>query len=289
MAKKKKAPPIRFAGNRSVKSIERSYEKLLLRYHKQYQEFVMEELKMVLPILLKESDIDDPTRLDADFNETIKAAFGRATARLSAVYSTQTLKKWAAMITARVDKTTKRDMDSVLTQAKKLKKKDMSLGGDEFEVKVEMPDSLITRNVNPYYKNVIDQQVGLITSIPEEQNIKLRKLLTQALIENQPQRQIAAMLRKEFNSSKSRARLIARDQVLKLNGRTNRVKQEALGIDKYVWRTVKDDRVRNRHKELDGRVFSWDDPPTINNRGDKGHPGDDFQCRCYAEAVLDDI
>ncbi len=52
---------------------------------------------------------------------------------------------------------------------------------------------------------------------------------------------------------------------------------------RYTWRTVGDNRVRNRHAENDGKVFAWDNPPPT------GHPGDDHNCRCWAEPVPDEI
>ena len=292
MAKKKKkqAPaPIRFAGSNSVKSIERSYEKLLLRYHKAYKAAVMGELKMVLPSLQKEAVKDNPERLDANFDSVLKSAFGRAGKKLAEAYSAKTLRKWAAMITARVDKSTKKDIETMVGQAKKMKKKNIELGGGEFKAEIVMPETVIKRQLNPFYQNVIDQQIGLIESIPEEESAKMRKILTKSLIDNEPIKTIEKRLTKAFKVSEGRARLIARDQVLKLNGAVNRVKQQAIGVTKYKWRTVRDDRVRGRHQDLEGRVFSWDDPPRINLQGDRGHPGDDYQCRCYAEAVLDDI
>ncbi|MBT4932618.1 MAG: minor capsid protein [Rhodospirillaceae bacterium] len=48
---------------------------------------------------------------------------------------------------------------------------------------------------------------------------------------------------------------------------------------KYIWRTVGDSKVRSSHAELDGKVFSWDDPP------EEGHPGEEYNCRCWAEDV----
>jgi hypothetical protein len=46
----------------------------------------------------------------------------------------------------------------------------------------------------------------------------------------------------------------------------------------YIWRTAGDDKVRPSHAANEGRVFAWNDPP------ETGHPGEDFNCRCTAEA-----
>ena len=48
----------------------------------------------------------------------------------------------------------------------------------------------------------------------------------------------------------------------------------------YVWRTLKDEKVRSSHQANDGHVFAWNEPP------ETGHPEDEFNCRCSAEPYL---
>lgn len=99
--------------------------------------------------------------------------------------------------------------------------------------------------------------------------------------------ELKALLLERGDVSESRAELIARDQTLKLNGEITQVRQQAAGVNSYVWSTSLDERVRDEHAELEGEVFSWDSPP------EPGHPGQDFQCRCVAIPAgieeLDDI
>lgn len=51
----------------------------------------------------------------------------------------------------------------------------------------------------------------------------------------------------------------------------------------YIWRTVQDDHVRSSHRQREGQVFSWNAPP------EGGHPGEDYNCRCWAEPITDAI
>lgn len=81
----------------------------------------------------------------------------------------------------------------------------------------------------------------------------------------------------------NRAKLIARDQVNKLNGNLNQLRQAEIGVRRYVWRTVGDERVRDSHARNDGKIFRWDGGPAT------GHPGEEINCRCWAEPVLDDL
>lgn len=62
-------------------------------------------------------------------------------------------------------------------------------------------------------------------------------------------------------------------------GLINRLRQEDLGIERYIWRSQDDAKVRDSHAEHDDQVFRWDDPPA------GGHPGEAHNCRCYAEPI----
>ncbi len=86
------------------------------------------------------------------------------------------------------------------------------------------------------------------------------------------------------------ARLLARDQTLKLMGQVTQARHQAAGVTEYVWRTSRDERVRQRHKELDGTRQKYAEPPIVDPAtGRRAHPGDDFQCRCTADPVLPGI
>jgi hypothetical protein len=55
------------------------------------------------------------------------------------------------------------------------------------------------------------------------------------------------------------------------------------GADRYVWTTMKDDRVRDLHRELEATVQHWDRPPLAGLPNFFGHPGEAAgPCRCQA-------
>jgi SPP1 gp7 family putative phage head morphogenesis protein len=131
------------------------------------------------------------------------------------------------------------------------------------------------------------QNVNLITSFRDE---TLRKLETSMLVDFQNgtraediAKNLLSQVDPSVSNARARANLIARDQISKLNGQLTQLRQQDLGIERYTWRTMGDGRVRDSHAALNGQVFRWDDPP------EPGHPGDDYQCRCYAEPYLADV
>ena len=87
-------------------------------------------------------------------------------------------------------------------------------------------------------------------------------------------------IRTELKKAKNKAKLIATDQIQKLNGQLTQLRQTEVGINEYIWRTMQDERVRERHEEREGIKFKWTEPPS------DGHPGEAINCRCFAEPVI---
>lgn len=93
---------------------------------------------------------------------------------------------------------------------------------------------------------------------------------------------LAAEIEQLFGVQRSKARFIARDQVLKLNGQITQASQQSVGIEEYEWSTSQDENVRETHDDLDGTIQRWDTPPQVSDDGRHEHPGGDYQCRCVA-------
>lgn len=125
--------------------------------------------------------------------------------------------------------------------------------------------------------------VDLIKTVPERYFDRLRLDVEDAYASGTTPEELARQLEDRFDVSLDDARRIARDQIGKLNAQVNQDRQQALGVQRFTWRTMRDNRVRDEHEALEGEVFEWGAPPA------EGYPGEPIQCRCYAEPVLDDI
>lgn len=136
--------------------------------------------------------------------------------------------------------------------------------------------------LEPLLTSKITENIGLIQSIPDEYFKKLNTIINEGTLRGKSSGGIISEIRKLGVSTKKRARLIARDQTQKVNAAITQGRQTNLGVKKYRWRTSSDERVRESHKSKNGKVFSWDKPPK-----DTGHPGEDIQCRCIAEPIIE--
>jgi len=136
----------------------------------------------------------------------------------------------------------------------------------------------------------IKENVNLITKLAEETHREVEGIVMRGISSGNRAEAIRAKLygssleTGRFKKVRNRAALIARDQVSKNAGRLMRTRQRSVGVERYIWRTAEDDRVRESHLVKDGEIFEWDNPPR-----DTGHPGEDYQCRCYAEPVFKDL
>lgn len=141
--------------------------------------------------------------------------------------------------------------------------------------------------LKPELDGFINTNVNLIESIKQEHLKNVEQTVSRGIRSGMRVGDLEKSIKEKYKVSESKAELIARDQIGKFNGDLNHLRQQELGIKKYIWRTVKDERVRDAHAELDGTVQSWDDPPIVSSDGRAEHPGGDFQCRCQAEPILD--
>lgn len=135
--------------------------------------------------------------------------------------------------------------------------------------------------------SLVNEQVELITSIPLEAGERAQKLALEAVAGGRRADEIASELMKTTEVTESRAKLIARTETSRTNTALNMARATSVGSTQYRWITSGDKAVRPSHKKMNGKVFSWDSPPTLED-GMTGHPGTFPNCRCYAEPILDD-
>ncbi len=145
---------------------------------------------------------------------------------------------------------------------------------------------------------LLNEQVGLIKSIPLEAGLRAQKIAFEAVLTGtraEANADTIAELEKQLGLSTevatSRALLIARTETARSNAVINQSRAEAVGSGQYRWHNSGDGNVRESHlylkgKKLQGQIFSWDSPPTLDD-GMTGHPGTFPNCRCFAEPIFD--
>lgn len=153
-------------------------------------------------------------------------------------------------------------------------------------------NALKEKRTQDFLKLNIQDNVSLITSIPEKYFTEIEQGVIRQINEGARYTQIEKFINDRYDVTRSRARLIARDQTAKVNGQLTARRQNNVGIEYFRWVTVHDERVRDTHRHLQDReteygigVYKWSDPP----KGQKDRkiiPGYEFQCRCMAEPLF---
>lgn len=129
----------------------------------------------------------------------------------------------------------------------------------------------------------VAENVQLIKSLGAGAANDVAKIASRALTTGATIDDVTSDIEDRFGIVERHARLIARDQIGKLNGQIATARHRELGVTRFTWRDCGDERVRPEHAALNGQSFSYDDPPG------EGLPGEPVCCRCGADPVLEDL
>lgn len=133
---------------------------------------------------------------------------------------------------------------------------------------------------------LVDESAELITSLPLDAARKVQEMAIRAVEDGDRGKALEAEIMRLGQVTQSRARLIARTEVGRAASALTQARAESVGSTGYIWRTSKDQRVRDSHRAMEGRFVAWAEPPTLD--GLTGHAGALPHCRCWAEPVLPD-
>ena len=248
------------------KGLEREYQRILKNSFTLLFDLVDERFTQRLPALLSQAAMElEPQRFDA-FSDELQTLLNGIFIDFGRQVSVNSTKAAAKIIGTQVSDWNRAQNDKVWKKV---------LGVDLFRQE-------------PYLQGILDSyantNANLITTLSQRHISGVENIAMEAVRQGLPISAVEERIRKLVGKTEANIRLIARDQVSKLNGQLTKVRQTALGVKQYVWRTSLDERVRASHRVKEGVVYSWDKPPA-----DTGHPGEDYQCRCYAEPVLEDL
>lgn len=153
--------------------------------------------------------------------------------------------------------------------------------------------SLKTNVGNPIldniYKASVAENVSLIKSIPQQYIDKVQGAVMRSITTGNGLSDLIPALAQYEGQTHRRAELIALDQTRKAYSSINKGRMQAIGIKKFMWHhSGGGAHPREDHVEMDGEIFSFDDPPVIDQRtGERGIPGQAVNCRCVASPIFD--
>lgn len=148
--------------------------------------------------------------------------------------------------------------------------------------------------LNEYINGAIYNNTQLIKSIPQQYLTRVQTIVfTNASAGLRPSA-ITKQIQQEFGVTERRAKFIATDQTLKVNGDISEKRNKSAGFDYFQWIDSDDQRVRHNHDEIANRVtkygkgvYRYDDLP-LSDSGQPIKPGSDYHCRCIGRPVSQD-
>ena len=156
------------------------------------------------------------------------------------------------------------------------------------EMSAEVQREIMNAPTGEILRRLQAEQVALIKSgIIEGAAQRVHDLTIKGLEDGTRAKEYAAEIMRSGDFAKNRAMLIARTETSRASTSFVQARAEHIGSTHYVWHTSHDGDVRSDHRALDGKVFSWDDPPIADKRsGAKSHPGQIYNCRCFPTPIV---
>lgn len=144
-----------------------------------------------------------------------------------------------------------------------------------------------TRRSVRAYELEIDQQVGLIKSIPQQFLTDVQSTVYQSVMEGGNLQRVVEDVKQKYGIAHRRAAFIARDQNNKAKAIIERERRRELGITRAKWRHSGGGKhPRPEHVEFSGKFYDIEQGAYL--EGVWTWPGMQPNCRCTDQAVIDE-
>lgn len=137
-------------------------------------------------------------------------------------------------------------------------------------------------------RQFLEEQVKLITSLPTKAAERVHELAIGNIYAGERYGGLVEHIMETGRVTRNRATLIARTETARVASSLTMARALHIGSPGYVWRTVKDSRVRASHRKMEGQFIRWEDPPTPDPGMPPYHAGMTYQCRCFSEIIVPD-
>lgn len=120
-----------------------------------------------------------------------------------------------------------------------------------------------------------------------EKEIKIMRQEIQEMGIGASPKSISKYFQSRWGIAQRKADFLARNETRILTNTYKAAKYQESGFTHFKWVTNMDGRERKLHAEHNNKVYQFDDPPVIDERtGQKGLPGQTYNCRCNLIPVI---
>ena len=189
-----------------------------------------------------------------------------------------------------VDQASARADGIVFTQTDKLGRWVRRVGTWHGDKTISSVRSALGVDISPYVRltdvqdllaDSVRANVALIRDVNARTRSAVQEIIYDAQVNRRTKKYVTDALAKAMGVTKRRARLIANDQMHKLNLALTAYRNQQLGIDKYKWKHNERSHPRPHHVARNGHIFEWAKAPY------DGHPGYAINCACEALPIVE--
>lgn len=136
-----------------------------------------------------------------------------------------------------------------------------------------------------------------VADFTAKETSELRKRVKETVFTGARREALVKVITASYDVSINKAKFLAKQETSLLMAKHKQTRYEEAGVNEYIWKCVHNAKdksplqrtpgnVRYYHGLLDGKKFTWRNPPVVNEKGDRKNPGQDYNCRCYAIPVV---
>lgn len=131
-----------------------------------------------------------------------------------------------------------------------------------------------------------------VRDFTEKEITSLRKDVQKSVFQSDRYESMFDQIQKSYDVSRNKAKFLARQETSLLMTKLKETRYQDAGVNEYKWGCVagsKNHPVRTWHKALEGKIFTWNNPPITTKPGEpvrRNNPGQDYNCRCFAIPVV---
>ncbi len=150
--------------------------------------------------------------------------------------------------------------------------------------------SVVPKGMEEVTQALIDENVSVIKSIPEEYLSKVSQSVMRSISSGEGLKSLIPDLQKYTDQSYRKVKNIAVDQTHKAYNSINKQKMQALGVKKFKWiHSGGGQFPRKSHMAISGNIYSFDNLPL---KGEEGfvngqYPGQAIHCGCTMTPIIE--
>lgn len=168
---------------------------------------------------------------------------------------------------------------------------------DVFDIgKLDLTDSdidavttLSKKTVKDIAENYTNNMQLYVSKFAQKRIPEMRRKVMVAVLAGYREDFVMDMLQKEYKIAKDKAKFLAQNETSILMAHLKKNLYKEMGFTHFRWHAIMDAKVREEHAHLNGTVWAFSNPPIIDERtGQKGLPGETYNCRCGLTPVMPD-